>query len=96
MVIIIEQIVWDEWNVAHIARHQVTPGEVEEVVWGEPLAGETYAGRLRLIGLTREGRMLTVILAPKGAGMYYTVTARVASKKERVLYREWKGGEQAA
>lgn len=94
MVIIIEQIVWDEWNVAHIARHQVTPGEVEEVVWGEPLAGETYAGRL--IGLTRKGRMLTVILAPKGTGAYYTVTARAASKKERVLYREWKGGEQAA
>lgn len=55
--IAVEQLVWDEGNVAHIARHQVTPEKDEEVVWSDSLASSTYAGRLRLIGLTRAGRI---------------------------------------
>jgi len=45
---------------------------------------------------TRKGRMLTVILAPKGENVYYAVTARPASRKERSLYTTHQGGEKAA
>lgn len=89
-------LVWDEWNVAHIARHGVSPEDVEQVCHADHHVSETYDGRLRLIGLTAQGRMLTVILAPKDEGVYYPVTARSASKKERALYRaELEGGEAA-
>jgi hypothetical protein len=27
---------WDEQNIAHIARHEVTPGEFEQVVSSDP------------------------------------------------------------
>jgi hypothetical protein len=85
----IKRLIWDDWNVEHIARHDVSPEEVEEVCQQEPMVDQTYAGRLRLIGETDSGRDLTVILAPKDEpGVYYPITARPASVNERLMYRE--------
>ena len=85
----VRRLIWDAWNVAHIARHDVIPEEVEEVCHDEPMTSETYKGRLRVVGLTQSGRILTVILAPTpDAGVYYPVTARSADRKERRNYRE--------
>jgi uncharacterized DUF497 family protein len=89
----VRRLVWDAWNVAHIARHQVTPEEVEAVCHGEPVEGEAYGGRLMLIGPTGTGRMLAVVLSPQAdPGVFYVVTARDADRKERRLYRAQKGG----
>jgi uncharacterized protein len=85
----VRRLTWDSWNVAHIARHDVTPEEVEEVCQGEPLTSETYKGRLRVVGPTQSGRMLTVILAPADqTGGYYPITARSADRKERRMYAQ--------
>jgi uncharacterized DUF497 family protein len=85
----VRRLIWDAWNVAHIARHRVIPEEVEEVCHDQPITSETYKGRLRVIGLTQSGRILTVILAPTpDAGVYYPITARPADRKERRNYRE--------
>ncbi len=92
----IARLIWDEQNVAHIARHTVTPTEVEEVCAGEVVTVPTYDERLIVIGGTGAGRMLSIILAPKGDDRYYPVTARPASRKERTIYEEYRGGEQAA
>lgn len=92
--LVVRQLVWDTWNVAHIARHDVTPDEIAEICHQDPITSETYGGRIRVIGRTR-GKILTAILAPQAEdGVYYVVTARTASKKERHLYREQKGGER--
>ena len=88
----VRRLRWDAWNADHIARHAVTPDEVEQVCQAVILASETYAGRLRLIGPTGTGRMLTIILAPEDEGIYYTITARPASRKERRRYAEETGG----
>lgn len=48
--IFLRKLVWDSWNVAHIARHEVTPNEVEEVCHGEYIVRQTYDDRLLLIG----------------------------------------------
>jgi uncharacterized DUF497 family protein len=62
---------------------------VEEVCHGQPITSETYKGRIRVVGLTRSGQILTVILAPTpDAGVYYPITARPADRKERRNYRE--------
>lgn len=82
----IRQLLWDDWNVAHIARHEATPEDVEAVCHGPHIAYTTYARRLLLIGPAREGQLLTVVLAPKQADTYYPVTARPASRKERRWY----------
>ncbi len=90
--IFIRRLVWDSWNVVHIARHEVTPDEVEEVCHGEHIARLTYDERLLLIGPTLSGRMLAVILGPTNkSGIYYPVTARPVSKKERNLYKNEMG-----
>lgn len=91
----VRRLIWDDWNVLHIARHQVLPEEAREVCEGDPIFRGSYAGRILAIGPTRAGRMLTVALdpEPEGEGVFYPVTARPASRKERRRYREAKGGE---
>ena len=90
--VFVRELVWDGWNVAHIARHGVTPHEVEAVCRGFTHASRTYKGRLRVIGQTASGRMLTVILAPVECEIYYPVTARPASRRERRTYRDSERG----
>lgn len=80
------RLIWDSWNIAHIARHGVTQDEVEEVCHNNPLVQIGKKGRLLIIGLSQDGKMLTVILDEEHRGVYYPVTARAASKKERKLY----------
>ena len=91
-------LVWDTFNEAHIwDRHQLTRAEVEEVAYGLPenlYARQTYGGRFLVIGPKADRRLLVLILAPKGSGNYYPVSARPADRKERREYREWKAGTQ--
>lgn len=85
---------WVAWNVDHIARHDVTPEEVEEVCHGRCRVTETYGGRLRVIGPTGLGRVLTVILSPEEDGIYFPVTARPASRRERRSNSDQEGTTQ--
>jgi uncharacterized protein len=88
----IRRLIWDSWNVAHIARHHVMPEEVEEVCHGAPVTSQTYKGRIRVVGPTHARRMLTVILAPTDQqGVYYPLTARLADRKERRNYEHQQG-----
>ena len=63
--IVIRRLIWNSWNIAHIARHDVTPDEVEDVCHGNYITSQTYQGRIRVVGPTSTGRMLAVILAPR-------------------------------
>jgi hypothetical protein len=66
----------EDGNEEHIARHHVTRNEVEQVCHGRHITNEGYKRRLRIIGETVTGRVLTIILAPYGkSGVYYPVTA---------------------
>jgi hypothetical protein len=89
----IDRLDWDDWNIPHIARHNVTPRDVEEVVTGDASFRETYKGRFQLVGPTLSGHMLAVILGPvpHQPGVYYVFTARPASRKERLAYAQIKG-----
>ena len=87
LMLFISRLLWDSWNVAHIARHEVVPAEVEEVCHGEPMAEQGKKGRIRLVGPTIRGRMLAIILEREGEGIYYVVTARPASREERRRYQ---------
>lgn len=90
---VVTKLIWDTWNVDHIARHSVMPDEVEEVCKKSFFASQTYERRIRIIGKTRSGKILTIILAPKGRNEYYPVTARSASHSEQRIYIEKEGGE---
>jgi len=90
--IAITRLIWDDWNVAHIARHGVTQIDVEDVCQGDYLTRQAYHGRIMVIGPNAVGNLLSVILAPEDEGSYYVVTARPAATKERRIYRQTKGG----
>jgi uncharacterized DUF497 family protein len=72
----------------HIARHQVSIEEVEEVIFGVPFIRKTRQGRYIVIGQTEAGRYLAVFVAPRGRGAYGLVTARDADDVERRAYRQ--------
>jgi uncharacterized DUF497 family protein len=70
----------------HIARHQVSVAEVEEVIFGAPFIRKARLGRYHIIGQTESGRYLAVFVAPREQGVYGLVTARDADDTERRAY----------
>lgn len=91
--LILERLIWDRWNVEHIARHDVSPSEVEQVCHNDLWVRRSYWNRLILIGLTDSKQVLAVVLEPVESGSYYTVSARHASRKERRHFQAWKEGK---
>jgi uncharacterized DUF497 family protein len=90
----IDEFIWPEDRIEHIALHGVTPGEVEEVCFGKPLVqrakSEGENPVYYILGQTESGRYLfcVVIRFPEGKG--YPVTAREMTAKEKRRYRKWK------
>ncbi len=84
---------WDEGNAAHVARHDVTTDEAEQVVIGDPAPPrfQTRSGELRrfIVGLKLAGRALAVTYVIRG-GRVRVVTAYPASRKQR---QQFEGGE---
>ena len=88
----IVELLWDDQNIAHIGRHQVTPAEVEEMVFGSTTvfldaARPERPGRLVAPGETAAGRLLAVYLDTPAAGRSYPLTARSMIAKEKRVYR---------
>ena len=89
--ITVRKLVWDEWNIAHIARHKVLPEEVEEICKTNCQTEDAQKGRIRITGITHAGRIISAFLDPEPQiDVYYTVSARDASKKERRSYTKWR------
>ena len=90
----IHEFIWPGERIDHIARHGVTPEEVEDVCFGKPWVRRTRSGGenpvYHVLGQTDAGRYLfcVVIQFPDGNG--YTVTARWMTERERRRYRKWK------
>ncbi len=85
---------WDTWNVQHIAKHHVLPEEVEEICHRSLLILQgQQKKRFVLIGATNEERMLTIVLEPKGHGVYYPITAYPSDPQDIALYKRLQGGK---
>ena len=75
---------WTDKSEDHIAAHNVTPEEVEQVLYARPrlvlkgAEGTEYAD---------EGRYLLVVLAESIDGRAYVVTARDMTNAERQAFR---------
>lgn len=84
---------WDVHNVAHIARHGIVPAQAEEAVVSDPVeVGQSWRGgerRVVIVGLARDGIMLTVVWTPR-QGRIRVVTARRSSREEGNFYAEEK------
>lgn len=90
---------WDTANEAHIARHQITQQEAEEIVCGSslPIGTDRLGGENRHVelGETSRGRLLIVVWTWRGAQVRI-VTAFPASRKWRAFWRRINEGGQHA
>ena len=90
----IRSFIWPEERIEHIARHGVTPDEVEEVCFGKALVrrakSEGESPVYYVQGQTDAGRYLfcVVIRLPDGRG--FPVTARDMTDREKRRFRQWK------
>jgi uncharacterized DUF497 family protein len=90
----IHALIWPEDRIDHIARHNVTLKEVEEVCFSRPLIQRAKSAGTNpvyyLLGQTTSGRYLfcVVIQFPEGKG--YPVTARSMTRKEKRRFMQWK------
>ncbi len=81
--------IWDNANLAHIARHGISSAEVEQVITNEPLDLEFQIRngeeRLVSVGETATGRVLMVVTTFRD-GATRVVTAFPAPKNIRQHY----------
>ena len=82
----IKSFEWDDINVAHIARHNVTPDEVEEAFEFRRRIYRSRAGRYMLLGRSGAGRYIMVAFIIS-AGAVRTITARDMTGTEKRLYQ---------
>jgi uncharacterized DUF497 family protein len=66
---------WDDENIEHIAEHNVTPEEVEDVCYSIHLVEKSTGGRYILSGQTTSGRYLNVVVEEIGKGLFKPITA---------------------
>src|SRR5258706_4237187 len=80
---------WDRHNRSHIASHDVSTREFEEVIASDPfdLEYETESGeeRYKSLGVTRRGRVLMVVWTLR-LGKIRAITAYPAGKANEKLY----------
>jgi len=78
-------VLWSSRSVAHIARHEITPEEVEDVLFSPPLDARRgkREGTYLVFGRSRGGRRLLVVIAPRPRNCWYVVTARDVDRAER-------------
>ncbi len=82
------EIVWSDTSEAHVARHGVSPGEVEDAINCRPvLTRRGREGTTEIYGTSDAGRALVVIVAPALDGRWYVVTAREMTTNERRAFR---------
>ena len=79
--ITIKSLIWDKWNRDHITKHNVTPEEIEDVCHGRHEVIQSYRKRLQLIGTTKAGKTICIVLSPEDRnlkpyppGTYYVIT----------------------
>jgi len=81
----VSQLIWDDWNINHIKKHNVKSSEVEKTLSFKTKTLKSYKGRFLVLGRCGE-RLLTIVIAQEKNNKYYVVTARDMSKKERRYY----------
>lgn len=86
-----DALIWDEWNIEHIARHGVARDEAMEVFSSRFIVLHGHDGRFIIVGQSTGGRALSIVVEPEDEWKYYVVTARSASRRERRIHREETG-----
>ena len=85
---IIGELEWDDENVGHIAQHNVSPKEVEDVCYSLNLSEKAVGQRYVLSGQTDGGRYLNVVIQRIGGGLFRPITAFEMNESCKARYRK--------
>lgn len=86
---VLPPITWNDASEDHIAGHNVTPQEVEQVFYGQPRRqARGKNGTTLLYAQTDAGRYLTIVTAPADDGGTFIVTARDMDDTERKTFQK--------
>lgn len=79
---------WDDNNVEHIAKHGVSPDEIEEVAFDDdPWIRKGRNDRRYMLGYTIAGRYLFVVYVLKSKDIARVITSMDMDEKTRKLYK---------
>jgi len=82
---------WDEENTRHLARHNVTPAEFEQMMKNDPIDRDyelvDNEERFRSVGVTTGGRILSALWTVRH-GKIRAVTAFKAPVADRKVFLE--------
>lgn len=84
----IKDLYWDDANIEHIARHSVSPIEVEDVCFGEHISFRGQRRRYVLYGKTERGHMIMIVLERLLGQVFRPITARGMTEQEKQSYRK--------
>jgi uncharacterized DUF497 family protein len=89
----VAKLLWNDANEAHLwASHQVTPIEVDEIIFGFDEEAPNYdirrdGSNYVALGETGDGRLLVIALEPISPGFFRPFAARDMESQERRSYR---------
>jgi len=84
----VREIRWTDKSEDHIAAHDITPDEVEQLIYTRPrLVLKGTEGTEYVFGTTDAGRYVLVVLAESIDGREYVITARDMTDAERQAFR---------
>ncbi len=80
---------WNDWNIAHIAKHGVEPDEAERVVLRAESPCPLYRGdgKWAVLGQGEGGRYLQVVFVLDEGGTVFVIHARPLTARERKRLR---------
>ncbi len=81
---------WDTNNIEHIARHNISPDEVE-TVFENALFRKGRDGRYLVYGTTDSGRYLFIVITVSKSGLARIITARNMIPTEKRYYSKERG-----
>jgi uncharacterized DUF497 family protein len=85
--VVISAFDWDDENVLHIERHELTPDEVEEVFAGDHRVRRAREKRYIALGRTFDGRFAFEVFRRLPGSIIRVITARDMDDSERRLFR---------
>jgi len=86
--VIINAFIWDDFNIQHIAKHQISPNEVEEVLNRPYIITKEERKRHTIYGITLNNRMIIVVIESRDNDNYYPITAYDMSSRQKKFYNQ--------
>lgn len=87
----IREFEWDDNIIEHIARHSVSPGDVEDVAFDDdPWIRKRRKATRYMLGYTTGGSYLFVVYVLKSKGLARVISAMDMDEKTRKQYQKRK------